>query len=150
MSINYQIKIAITADILKHFKMCNKNFISLLETRINLKDFAGKIFYKTITFEAWNNNNLIGLLSCYFNDNTKFLGFINHVSVCKEFQGKGISRNLLKMCIQYGIKNGFKKISLEVAVDNYVAISLYKKNGFIKLGSNNGFMVMELFLGEIV
>ncbi len=52
------------------------------------------------------------------------------IGVNKAYRGKKISQNLLKEIFDKVITLGFKILTLEVRVDNDIAISLYKHSGF--------------------
>ena len=58
---------------------------------------------------------------------------ITKVSVRKEFQGMKLSNILMEDCFNRVDDLGCEKINLEVRVDNYRAINLYKKHGFREL-----------------
>lgn len=55
---------------------------------------------------------------------------ITKVSIRKEFQGMKLSNILMEDCINRVKLLGCEKINLEVRVDNYRAINLYKKYDF--------------------
>lgn len=55
---------------------------------------------------------------------------ITKVSIRKEFQGMKLSNILMEDCFDRVKKAGCNKINLEVRVDNFKAINLYKKHGF--------------------
>ena len=55
---------------------------------------------------------------------------ITKVSIRKEFQGMKLSNILMQDCINRVSALGCEKINLEVRVDNFKAINLYKKYGF--------------------
>lgn len=55
---------------------------------------------------------------------------ITKVSIRKEFQGMKLSNILMEDCINRVKLLGCEKINLEVRVDNFRAINLYKKYGF--------------------
>ncbi|MCD3351729.1 GNAT family N-acetyltransferase [Clostridium botulinum] len=57
------------------------------------------------------------------------------VSVLKEYWGQGIGEKLINSLIKWSKEsNIIRKINLKVREDNYGAIKLYKKLGFIKEG----------------
>ena len=58
---------------------------------------------------------------------------ITKVSIRKEFQGMKLSNILMEDCFKRVSSLGCDKINLEVRVDNYKAINLYKKHGFKEL-----------------
>lgn len=131
MEIFYKINNSTKKDIYEHLVICDTYFDNILSNRVNLDEFSEKVYTKAIRFEAWYTDKLIGLISAYFNNDV--IGFINHVAVFTRFQRKGISRNLLQSCIDYGKKNNYKFIHLEVDIKNKKAIELYKSLNFVVL-----------------
>ena len=129
MDISYKINNSTQKDIYDHLIICDTYFDNILSSRVNLNEFSEKIYTKAMRFEAWYTDKLIGLISAYFNSDV--IGFINHVAVFNRFQRKGISRILLQSCINYGKKNNYKFIYLEVNVKNNKAIELYKSFNFV-------------------
>lgn len=108
----------------------DSDFEPNLSKKVDLSTFAIKMIKNSVRFEAWNEGKLIGIVACYFNDLLNLRGFITHVSVTKEHKGMGISKELLKMCINYGEAKGYRYIDLEVDKKNNIAYQLYKKVGF--------------------
>lgn len=136
-------KAATEEQIHVHLRECNDNFVPSLSERVNLQDFSRKIFKKSVTFEAWDNADLAGLVSCYFNDINNLTAYINNVSIVKSYMGKGIAKTLLSMCVQYAERNKFNVINLEVQESNNRAIQLYKKVGFESVGKKGEFSLMR-------
>lgn len=58
-------------------------------------------------------------------------GEIGFLAVSKKFQGKGIANMLLKKIISSAKQKKLKKLFLDVRNDNFSAIRLYLKNGFM-------------------
>ncbi|MFJ7970440.1 GNAT family N-acetyltransferase [Psychrobacillus sp. NPDC096389] len=117
-----------------HLLECKDNFVPPLNERVELRDFAKKIHDNAITFCAIDNHNLVGLVSCYFNNGA--YGFINHVSVLSKYKRLGIAIRLMEMCIDYALENSYSLLCLEVDSDNKAAIVLYTKVGF-EIKDNN-------------
>lgn len=143
MKLIYKIKTSTEKDIYMHLNECNDYFIPPLNQRVNLEEFSKKIFEKAITFEAWDNQNLVGIVCSYFNDREMIYGYINHVSVINDLAGNGIATTLLKMCIEYASTNNFKEINLEVSSENKRAIYLYEKLGFCTYDKKEHFLLMK-------
>ena len=116
--------------------------------RVNVDEYAQKISEKSITFEAWSEKTLAGLLAAYFSDSSDNSVFITNVSVLKAFMGLGIASKLLEECIGYGYKENFKEIKLEVRWDNNHAIGLYQKFDFKADGKNKDYLKMKLELSK--
>ena len=58
---------------------------------------------------------------------------IIRIAIHKDFQGKGLSKELFANAIEYMGSIGIEKILLEVSHTNEKAISLYEKLGFKKI-----------------
>ena len=142
--IKYKIKTASSEEVYLHLKECNNNFIPPLNKKVDLHEYAGKIFEKAVTFEAWTNKTLIGLVAAYFNDMENLSGYITSVSVENNFKGKGIAYELMKNCIEYARQHKFLQITLEVAKENVKAIALYNKFNFFVFENKNGMVQMKL------
>ncbi|MDD4082206.1 MAG: GNAT family N-acetyltransferase [Sphaerochaetaceae bacterium] len=65
------------------------------------------------------------------------------VSVLKEFWNLGIGSALLKKLICIGKEKKLYKLDLKVAQDNFSAIHLYEKLGFMKKGEEDGMLYVE-------
>lgn len=140
---DYKIGTAGKSEILQHLLECDSSFVPLLSDRVNIDEYAEKVAGKAITFEAWDENRLAGLVAVYINMDS-LTAFITNVSVLNKCSGKGIARKLMFHCIEYAGTNGFKRIQLEVNKNNTKAISLYKGLNFIEYGSQGETLSMEL------
>jgi GNAT superfamily N-acetyltransferase len=129
-NIKYDIKTASEKEIYSHLVECKNNFCPPLDEKVNIQEYSKKIFDKSVTFEAWIDRFLIGLLAAYLNDMENHAGYITTVSVTKDYMGVGISSKLLNMCIMYAKRYKFKEITLEVGENNLPAFHLYEKFGF--------------------
>jgi ribosomal protein S18 acetylase RimI-like enzyme len=144
----YKIKTATEKEILAHLMECNNSFSPPLSERIDLKQYSQKIFKKSITFEAWRDHLLVGLIAAYFDENFGNSAFITNVSVMKGFTGLGIASELLNKCIGYARKKHFREIELEVNKDNDHAINLYRKFDFISDGTRDDFLKMKIEISK--
>ena len=61
------------------------------------------------------------------------------ISVRKDYWGKGIGTGIMNVLMDFAKKSGAEVLELEVRSDNEAAISLYKKFGFEKIGTNEKF-----------
>jgi len=64
---------------------------------------------------------------------------ITNVAVHPEFRGKKIGNQLLEALIGFSSSGPYTGMTLEVRVSNDVAINLYSKYGFEKLGIRKGY-----------
>ncbi len=145
-TIKESIGTASTAQLLEHLRECDTAFIPHLSTRVDLEAYSQKLNAQSVTFEAWQEKELIGLIAAYFNDPETKTGYITSVSVTSQWLGKGIAARLLERCIAYAKEKGFAAINLEVATSNRPAIGLYAKYGFAKAGSNGEMDKMLLLI----
>lgn len=144
--ITYQTKTATEKNIFLHLTYCNNNFTPPLSERTDLGSYAKKIFENAVTFEAWSDDQLIGLIAAYLSaDDTRSV-FITNISVTKEFTGKGIASRLLRNCIAHCVKNDYFVITLEVNRNNSPAISFYQKNQFMQSETRGDNLILKLEL----
>ncbi len=141
--IEYKTDTASVNDVFLHLSSCNENFEPSLDKKVNIETYSKKIAQLSTTFEAWVENNLVGLVGTYFNDEQNRKGYITNVSTLKEYSGKGIASNLVNNCVEYANRNGFSEISLEVNADNRRAIKLYEKFNFTQVGVNSENIIMK-------
>jgi GNAT superfamily N-acetyltransferase len=146
MNIEYKINTATSEVIVEHLVKCADLFIPPLYTYISIKEYGKKLFEKAITFEAWHENNLVGLAAAYFNDDKNKFGFWTNLSLLNGYQNQGIASVLTYKIIGYGIDNGFDRINLEVKAINEKVRKFHEKHGFIKVGQNNDCFIMTYFI----
>lgn len=146
--LDFKMNTASEAEILLHLSDCSHSFIPQLNSRVDVAKYAERIAKHSVTFEAWNDNKLIGLLAAYFNDVEYFCGYITNVSVYKEYEGKGVASRLLEQSISYAGNNKFKEILLEVNELNLHAIKLYKKHNFATKNKQGDCDVMYLVINN--
>lgn len=143
-AITYKIKNAAERDLYWHLMQCDDNFIPPLSTKATVHAYARKIFDKAVTFEAWSEDILVGLVAAYFNDPENVTGYITNVSILSNYMRLGIAGELIKNCIDFAIHHRFDEISLEVNVANDSAIRLYSKFGFVDFGIKGDCMLMKV------
>lgn len=108
-----------------------------------------KIAQNSVTFEAWLNEELVGLIAAYINDEKKQTAFITNVSLIKEFGGRGIASQLLTNCIIFTKAQNFKEIVLEVNGKNLQALKLYEKFHFSEKATKGDLKIMHLNLQRL-
>jgi ribosomal-protein-alanine N-acetyltransferase len=123
-------------DIFFHLKKCNHLFVPPLDTDLDIKEYSKKIKKNAYTFEAWNDNSLIGLVACYLNNPETNEGYITNVSVVEKYHGHGIAKKLLMNNLTKAKQKKFTNLKLEVQKNNRKAIQLYSKLGFSKIEGN--------------
>lgn len=139
---------ALKEDIFLHLEKCANNFVPPLKTRVDLDNYANKLFSHAIIFEASTNNKLIGLVAGYFNDHSTRCGYITNVSVISDYQSCGIASNLIKKCLSYSRTVGFEAIKLSVHKKNVKAVQFYLRNGFQQLETTTDISQMLIKIEE--
>ena len=129
-SLIYQHNKAPVASLLWHLESCDALFMPPLSERLDIAAYASKIKQFAACFECMNDDQLVGLVAMYCNDNQRQQAHITSVSVLPGFQGKGIAQHLMTMAIAFAQKEQFEKITLHVHSKNVQAIQLYHKFGF--------------------
>lgn len=142
-SVNFKTKTADYEDILKHLKECSDSFSPPLKSYVKLEEYSLKISKHAVTFEAWDNNLLVGLIAVYFNNFKTKTGYITNVSVTSEYFGQGIAKKLLGRVMDHGRSLGFFRVKLEVNSDNISALKLYSENKFSVIGQDSRKLLME-------
>ncbi len=146
--IEFKIKTVSEEKVYTHLNECSNDFIPPLSERVNIKEYARKIVDKSITFEAWKDTILVGLIAIYFDKNTDSSPFITNVSILKKFVNFGIASDLLINCIEYAKNKKYKQIILEVNQHNIPAINFYKKFNFRFDDKRGDSLVMKLQIGD--
>ena len=121
MAINANIKLVTERD------YTNTKFLDWLykldEFSVDEQDTIFSLFHSGITYGYFINNIMRGFIRISYNNYS-----INMLFVDKSFQNCGIGSALLRLAID---KLNNKDIVLNVFTDNYIAINMYKKFGFV-------------------
>jgi ribosomal protein S18 acetylase RimI-like enzyme len=133
-------------SILEHLTACSADHDPPLDSRIDLREYAGKISVNAVTFEAWSASSLVGLVAAYLNGESVRAGYVTNVSVTRDFTGRGIATALMRNCIEEARRRGFVTVALEVAKQETRAFALYYALGFSELEDQGGTILMELAL----
>jgi len=96
-----------------------------------------------VSFEAWQDDVLVGMINAYLNDASHRTGFITNTSILKEYARRGVATTLLQMCLKSALENNFSRVRLEVSRDNSQAIRLYARAGFKIMRENEDNLLME-------
>lgn len=146
MALNFEINKATRSHIVAHFHGCDFEFLSALTQKVDIDAYSTKLTRFAHQFEAWDNNQLVGLVAAYF-DSDKHSSYITNVSVWKNNQDQGIGSQLLQQCITKLLYSGAKDIALDVAIGNVRAINFYRKHGFLPEGQNGSSLHM-IYYGD--
>ena len=130
MNLNYRINNAGIEKIFEHLNECNIYFKPLLTSRVDIASYARKVVSNAVRCEAWDRDQLVGLVATYMNDEKKEKAFITNVSVLKNYWAQGIATLLLRQSMQMAKELGYAKMVLEVTPDNRAAVAFYEKMEF--------------------
>jgi len=142
--VTYKVKTAEEGRIYSFLKECNDSFCPKLDTRTDIIEYSKKIFNNAVTFEAWSENDLVGLVAAYFNNTDDRSGYVTIVAISKDYLRQGIATDLMNMCINHAERSGTKEIKLEVYKTNLPAISVYNRFGFKKYTNAEDQILMKL------
>ena len=146
--VEYRQASATVEELHAHLAACSSRHRPALAQRVDLEEYAHKIFRNAVTFEAWADGALVGLVAAYLNDPAARVGYVTNVSVASDHLGRGIASSLMEACVARATATGMRELSLEVGKANGAAIGLYRKLGFGKTGDNGDFIGMTLPLGR--
>jgi len=102
-----------------------------LSERVNISEYMEKLNDNGQIYIAINDNlKPVGLMAFYANDFCTYTAYLSIISVLTKGRGKGIASAFMDTLISDCKKKGMKKIALDVAENNTIAINLYKKFNF--------------------
>jgi ribosomal protein S18 acetylase RimI-like enzyme len=128
-SLQYRRDTATSDDVHAHLTRCDADFTPPLSTRLDLRDYAGKLAERAARFEAWDGEKLVGLVAAYVTPGAP-QAFISNVSVEPELRGHGVAAALVADCIDRARDSGAARLKLEVATADRAAGRFYEKLGF--------------------
>lgn len=115
----------------------------------NVDEFVAKLALYGIVVSSSENGFINGVICFYANNMTDYCGYISIIWVKKEYQKKGIGKQLLDYSLSEMKKRGMKTVVLEVEKENKNAISFYMNNGFAiksKARENSYYMMRTINL----
>ncbi len=145
-SVLYRQSTASASQVNSHLCACDTAFVPKLSERLNIDEYAQKIVQNAITFEAWRDGFLVGLVAAYLNDPALQSGYVTNVTVEPVLMGKDVAAVLFESCLTRARDDGFATMKLEVGQENQRAIRFYEKFGFQAQGRKNAMLQMSLNL----
>lgn len=125
----YDINTTTREDLFNFIDQVDGLLIPSLSKRVRIVDYASKIFQFATRFEAWCEDELVGLLAVYANTGKN--AYLTLLVVLADYQSFGIASHLLDSFIVFLKDNEYDNVSLAVRTGNLKAIALYKKKGFV-------------------
>lgn len=133
-------------EVSAHLWACDEAFDPKLSDRLDIETYAEKIVQNAVTFEAWDEGRLVGLVAAYINDPERQNSYVTHVCVVPDLAGQGIAATLIEACLAKARRDRFAEMTLEVGRENLRAIGLYEKFGFRVQDDKDGILKMGLKL----
>lgn len=151
--VSFQRDRASVQQIAGHLRLCDGQFTPSLSSRVDIAEYAGRLAAKSLRFEAWSQDDLVGLVAAYADDPEDHTAFITNVSVLGAWTRRGIGRRLLENCISHVRRQGRHALRLEVSYGQSAAIRLYESLGFecsvgARAPASGGSIGMHLALQE--
>ena len=121
-------RIATSGDINDVFNIETQCFLTPWTTNLIASELEKPDY---VAFAAVDNGKVCGYVfaSCVLSE-----GEIERIAVTENMRRKGIGDELMRLAIEKLALSGVEKVFLEVRSDNYKAINLYKKHGFLTVG----------------
>lgn len=137
LNIKYGFNMLKRNSIIHFLKKSDKEFPQSLSDRVNIENYAEKLINNAnIVYVEDKENNIIGSVIFYCNDNKTYKGFVTYVYVDKDYRGMGIAKNLLKNAELVMLNNGMMSCTLNTHKGNNKAIKLYKSLGYNEIKNN--------------
>lgn len=127
------------SDYMTHFEACDQLFPTNLSDRVDLQAYSMKLHDRATSFEIWQDNHIVGLLSAYMDTD---IVFISHICVLPEAPA-GSGHELFEGLLIESALAGKDRIRLHVEPTNTKAITFYTRHGFAEIDQTNGVLLME-------
>jgi ribosomal protein S18 acetylase RimI-like enzyme len=130
-------------EIQGHLEACDHSFEPALSSYVNIPEYATKLFSRSITFEAWSHDVLIGLLAFYVDAEGKTV-FISNISIVPEMSSKGMGKYLMKRLLGFMKADHLSIIELETFPSNEIALRFYTALGFHRVAEVNNKVALRM------
>ncbi len=119
----------------------NSIYSSIVQNDVFLIEISKKFSKYAEFYCLKQENEPIGFIAFYDNNQETKVAFLSMIIVSKEYQGQGVGKYLLNKMIEVCRIKGMNSITLEVDKTNENAIVFYEKHGFSKISkeSNSSF-----------
>ena len=134
-------------DIELHLRVCDRDFVPPLSSRVDIVAYAAKIAERARRFEAWQEGSLIGLVAVYVGDPPAASGFVTDVSVVPGFRSRGMASALFSQAMRSCAESGLCDLTLETSRDDLRALEFYRSKGFEAVGVHDDTVVLRATLG---
>jgi ribosomal-protein-alanine N-acetyltransferase len=143
--VRYSVGESSVADVVSHLTLCDAGFVPPLSLRTDLRDYAERLVDRSTRFEAWHDDELVGLVAAYLDGAADRSAFITSVSVVPAWGRRGIASRLLERAVDRARGLGLARVRLEVG-EGSGALALYRLAGFAATTTTSPTVTMELTL----
>ena len=134
------------SQLLAHLSRCSDHYYPPLAARVDLGQYSERLTQRATRFEAWDGDELVGLVAAYLNPATRDC-FITNVSVVPTHFRQGLAAKLLQTCLKAAEALGLETASLEVSDRTEPAMQLYRRAGFETSARTGDQLLMRRCLG---
>lgn len=127
---------ASAAEIARHLWLCDADYMPRLSSRVSIDAYAAKLAKRATLFEAWVEDELVGLVAAYC-DLSQRTAFITNVSVAAAHRACGIASRLLATFLTRAQELKLQRVELEVNPGNHSAATLYTRHGFVSASAED-------------
>ena len=139
--IRFAVKTATANEIAGHLERCDSDFIPPLSRRLDIPTYAKKLHRHSVTYEAWANDDLVGLIAAYHKPEGG--AYISSVSTLRDMRGVGVGKRLLLSCLTDVDLENPGPVELEVATGSAPALALYHQMGFEPISTRGDVVTMR-------
>ena len=117
----------------------------------DIKEYANKLVNNgeilLIKSEQMDKTEPAGIIAAYANDKNTHKAYVSLLIIAKDFQHKGLGKELLSRMEEIAKMKGMKEIDLEVRKINKMAVKFYDSCGYSICGENeNSFYIRKSLL----
>lgn len=119
-------------DLLKILNELDLSLKPPLSERVNLRDFVKKIKEKGVIESAYSEDGkeIVGMIAYYNNDQKTKRAYMTFLGVRPNFQGKGIAKKLVDICLENCIRSNMESVEAEIGEENKKAFNLFRSRKF--------------------
>lgn len=119
----------IASDLLSVLHSVNDEFTPMLNTWVDLNEYATKMAQRAVCWVAYEHEKPIAFAACYVNK-APLYSFWTMLAVCKEYRNRLIALQLETTVIKYCREMGSEGIKAEVDPKHTDLLQLHQRFGF--------------------
>lgn len=111
-------------------KAVEQDFPVPLSQKVDLKEYAQKLFEKATIFSTYQNGAIASMVAGYTDDLVDNKAYIAIMATRKEARGQGFAGELLDKFLVFSRQKGAKAVHVYAVKENVKAVKVYQKHGF--------------------